>query len=185
MLSGIVAIACYISPNPSPLEWMVSGPKTDVERVEREVLTAPGAELVDRASGAHLDFARFRVPAAIRYGDFMGIMNAAWRPHVLMSAPAPLIPSCAPNGRAEDIDNPHAPVIVGVFGDAENVARFREQHPWAAFSNVSLADGRKGIGFEPSAAQASRYDDFVAAAAAGNFASVEIVLLSAPSTKSK
>lgn len=182
MLSGIVAVACYISSNPSPLEWMASGPKAEVQAVERAVSAVPGAETVDRASGSHLDFVRFRVPATIRYGDFMGMMNAAWRPRVLMSSPAPLIPNCAPNGRADDIDDPYAsPVVVGVFGDAENLARVRQQNPWAAFSSVSLTDGRNGIAVRLSADQIAQYETFVAAAR--HYSNVEVVLLSGWTSK--
>jgi hypothetical protein len=182
MISGAIAIACYISSNPSPLEWMVSGPKAEVQAVERVVSAAPGAEIVDRASGSDLDFARFRVPATIRYGDFMGMMNAAWRPRILMSSPTPVIPNCAPNGRADDIDDPYASaVVVGLFGDADNLAHLREQNPWATFSSVVRADGRSGLAFQPSGGQIAQYEAFVAAA--GKYPNIEMVLLSMPSSK--
>ena len=178
MLSAALAIACYISPNPSPFEWMVSGSGAEVRAVERTVLATPGVEVVDRASGAQLDFVRFRAPVAVRYADFMSMVSAAWRPGVLSSPPAPTIPSCGPDGRAADIGASHArPVVLGVFGSADDLSRVRRQNGWAGFSDIVLASGQAGIALQPSSAQASQYEAFVAQARRGELGNLDVVLL--------
>jgi hypothetical protein len=181
IFSGAVAIACYISSNPSPLEWVVSGPKASVESMREIVLAVPGAEMVDKAPGSHFDFARFRLPSTARYGDFMTTTIAARQPDLLGSPIAPMIPDCTADGRADDIGNPHVPpVLVGLLGDAEGLARLRRQIPWATLSDMTLADGRRGLAFRPAADQASLYASFLESVAAGDFADSDVVLLSLP-----
>ena len=177
MLSGVVAIVCYLSLNPSPTEWLLSGPKGSLAELESVARATAGAEVLDRATGESFDFIRLRFAKTILYGDYMNLMNVALPSDVLGTMPAPTIPNCPPEGRLEDVGNPHAPVDIGVFGSAQALALLREQNSWARFSDVTLNNGRTGLRFTPSSAQADSYSRFVSEAADGEYEGVEIVIL--------
>lgn len=179
MLSGLVAIACYLSPNPTPLEMTVSGPKAEVAAVVQRALRAKGGKVLDRASGAQFDFARLRFEPTVRYEDFMSMMNAVQSPALLMSPPVPLVPDCDADGGAGGEGDSFAPVgVVGVFGEAKAVQNLRDELTWAKFSDILLADGRKGVAFEPTEEQLDAYQLFVADLPQRT--DIEVVLVEAP-----
>lgn len=176
MLGGVMAVVCFISHNPSPLRWMVSGSPSDVAALERTIRSTPNARVVALAVDGSIAFARFELDPRMLYGDYMGLLNRAAELGV-MSAVEPATPSCA-EGRREDVGNIHArPVIVGIFGDTATLATIRGELGWASLSQVQSEDGRQGLAFEPKEDQAAAYEAFVARSAKGEWPAAEVVLV--------
>lgn len=169
-------VACYLSLNPTPVRWIVSGPEQGV-RAFLERTTEMGAELEDRASGRRLSFAQVVLPRSTTYGQFMMFMNAVADARLDRVDLGPVVPNCAPDGGADDLENDHALVVVGVFGGAEAVAAFRETHAWASFSKARLEDGRTGASFVPTADRQAEYEALVATARAGGYGDLAVVML--------
>lgn len=178
-LAELFAIACFISPNPSPLPWIISGSAKDVNTVELALASVPAARLLAKAEAKGVAFARFELPASIRYGEFMGVLIEAQRRRLVVSTPRPLIWSCA-DGRAQDIGSPWRPVVVGLFGREDGLANAHHAITWPKFFPVRLADGRQGVAFRPSAEETEAYSTFVERAAAGAFDGLQIVVLDHP-----
>jgi hypothetical protein len=170
MLGGLAAIACYISPNPSPLRWMVSGPPAAVARAEDRARTTPHARLLARAQDGATAFALFELAPALPYGDFMALTNLP-PAEGLLSHAAPAVPSCPtedPRGGAP---------IVGLFGDPAALAAASRELPWAKLTPLTTREGRQGLAFTPAEADAERYVAFVRRATDGALLGVEVVLM--------
>jgi hypothetical protein len=174
---GLMAIACFISPNASPSSWMIGGRSQDVTAIET---TAQASGSIRRTAGAkdgETAFAIFEFDAVTPYREIGGIMFDAQRRKLLVSVPTPGIPSCT-DGSAEDVGDSHAPdVIVGIFGEARPIEAMMADLPWAKTVATRLPDGQQGISFKPSPEQAILYGSFVEKAASGGFPDVRIVLL--------
>ena len=176
MLAAVLAIACFISANPSPTQWEISGPTADVQAIDRLVRQTPGARIAAHASSRGVDFARFEL-SGLTYGKFMTLINAAQERKLWVSPLQLKTPTC-PDGRAEDLDDAYAnPVTVGVLGAADKLEGVKAQLPWAHFSPFRLNDGRTGIAFQPAESEIEPYQAFVSKAASGRFADVQVVLL--------
>lgn len=178
MLGALMAVACFISPNPSPMAWVVSGPPAALAALEDAAKALPAVRRVARAVDGDIAFVRYELSPSLTYGDWMALLHEAERSQVLRSAPSPTAPSCT-DGRAEDLgDSYAAPLIVGVLGAPAKTAAVTRELGWPA-EPVRLADGQVGIRFEPPADQARRYSQFIARAAKGAWADVQVVLLRA------
>jgi hypothetical protein len=178
MLGEVMAVACFISPNPSPMEWMVSGPPAKLAELEAAAAAVPAIRRIARAADVDVAFIRYELGPSLTYGDWMAVLHAADKLQVLRSTPSHVVPSCA-DGRAEDLgDSYAAPLIVGVVGTPTKTAPVTGELGWTT-TQVRLADGQVAIRFEPPADQPERYAQFVARAAKQAWPDVSIVLLRA------
>ncbi len=177
MLAELFAVSCFISPNPSPVHWMVSGAGADVAAVVAAA-ERPGNRLIARADDEDVAFARFEIAASARYRDVGPVIFEAQRRQLLVAMPAPVVPSC-PSGGAEEVGNSFAGIIVGVVAGEEVLATLRERIAWAQPFTARLADGRPALVFRPdmTTPMAQHYRAFVAEAAAGAIGQAEIVRL--------
>ena len=173
MLGVLMAVACFISPNPSPMAWMVSGRRAEVAELEAAVKTVPALRLVARAADGEIAFARFELSPSLVYGDWMALMNKTHGLQILRSEPSPTVPSCA-DGRAQDLgDSYAAPLVVGVFSDPA-AAAITHELVWTT-KPVRLANGQVGFSFEPQAGDGELYSLFIARVA--SWPDVQVVLL--------
>jgi hypothetical protein len=175
-LAELMAIACFISPNPSPWNWMVSGSPAEVAALESVIRAAPGVKLVARADDGPIAFARYEIGGGMKYGEFMSVMSRAQGLY-LMSSFSQATPSCADGGQ-DDVGNPHVkPVAVGVFGSASALADIQAGLGWTKTSPIKLVDTRTGFGFEPHPDHSAEYAVFVAKASKGEWQDAQVVLI--------
>lgn len=172
MLGEVMAVVCFISPNPSPLGWMVSGPPARVAELEATARAVPAVRQVARAVDGDVAFVRFELSPSLVYGDWMALMNKAHAPQVLRSEPSPTVPSCA-DGRAEDVGDSHAsPVVVGVIGEPARAASVAHELGEPT-TPIRLANGQ--VGFSCTPQDGNLYAQFIARAVKA--ADVQVVLL--------
>ncbi|MBB3889521.1 hypothetical protein GGQ61_000218 [Phenylobacterium haematophilum] len=178
MLGEVMAVACFISPNPSPMEWMASGPPAKLADLEAAASDVPAIRRVARAMDGDIAFVRYELGPSLTYGDWMAFLHKAEGLDVLRSTPSHIVPSC-PDGRAGDLDDSHAaPLIVGVVGAPAKTSAVIRELGWPGTA-VRLADGQSAVRFEPPVDQDDRYAQFVARAAKDAWPEVKVVLLRA------
>jgi hypothetical protein len=150
MLATLLAITCYVSPNPTPYEWQVSGSRASVDAFVAVLSEVPEAKLVDRAAGAALDFALVEFPPTLRYRDYIRLLQSATEVNLQPPSLRQKVRSCK-DGRAEDVDDPYAaPVILGIVGAPGALDKLGAATSWTTTSPVLLADGRAAVTFRPT-----------------------------------
>jgi hypothetical protein len=175
-LVALMTIACFISPNPSPWNLMVSGPPADVAALDSAVRSTPGVSSVAQASDGPIAFARYDISGEVKYGAFIGVLNRVQQSELMMTF-TQSVQSCA-DGRQDDVGNPHAPpVAVGVIAPDGALADIKAGLGWTKIEPIRLADGRQGIGFRPDPDHADKYGLFAVKAARGEWPKAQIILV--------
>lgn len=173
-------ILAYISPNPSPMHWVISGDESDVREIVQQVLALDGASLLAMAHDSGYFFARFELSPELPYRTIGGLIFEAQRRRLAMGAPQPLVGTIS-SGLCEELGNPHAvQPVVGLLGSSTALEGVKAHLPWAVFFDFWLSDGREGQGFRPTLQNEESYRHFVEAVVSGGFSGLDVVLLSKP-----
>jgi hypothetical protein len=173
--STALAILCYISPNPLPMHISVSGDPAKVAEIRAMAEQGGVVKLVAAAEDRGIAFARFELDQRARYRDIGGLIFKAQVDRLLV-ATGTAIPSC-PDGGVEDLGNPHAPLSIGLVGDAAALDRLKPDLAWARLEPLRLSDGRTGWHFAPSDRDEAAYPLFIQRAASGKIEGVAVVRL--------
>lgn len=107
-LAELFTIGCFISLNPSPIHWTVSGGEAEVAAVTEIAEGLPAVRLVAHTSETGTGFARFEFAADAPYRAVARLIYEVQRRRLLISLPRPLVPSCEDGGVDEvgHIDHP-------------------------------------------------------------------------------
>lgn len=177
MSIALVSIACYVSANPSPVQWVVSGEPAGVARVTNAMQRVRGAEVLARIEAAGIGFARFRFPHDLVFREFGPLIFEAQRAGLLFTALTPDVPSCRDGGVENWRDEEDDPLLVGLLGDPAHVAAAMASIPWVQTFPIRTSDGREGMGFNVEVEQAEGYQAFVERVVKEEWAGLVMVLL--------
>ena len=75
-------IACFVSINASPWQWVVSGEPARVARVAQAAAAAPGGRILAQAENDGVAFARLELGPEVPYDDFVSVLAATRGEHV-------------------------------------------------------------------------------------------------------
>ena len=174
-IAPIMAIICFISPNPSPRDWFVSGSVAAVARIEADAAKYPEVRRTAHAADGDTAFARFTLDANTPYRVIGGLIYNAQRNGVLGFGLQPRIRSCSED--EQHVVDSRSKLTVGLIGPARAIEAVRPGLGWAHSVPVRLDDGRSGIGFSLKEADPTGYAALVESAASGSMSEVEVVLL--------
>lgn len=174
-----MALVCYVSSNPSPQHWLVSGRTAEVVRLDAEAARLGGVRRIAHARDGDTAFSRYELGANPPNRIMWSLISQAERSGMVISRFQHIVPSC-PDGQRSRIGDHQSNLIVGLLGPAAVATaeklglQFRRLPP-----GVRLADGRTGIGFRLSTTPSAAYDVLLRAAAEARLDGTDLVLMTA------
>lgn len=174
-ITAALALVCYISSNPSPQQWLVSGRAEAVAQLDAMVADIVGVRRIAHAEDGDIAFSRFETGANPPNRIMWGLYNTADRAGMLSSRLQHVVPSC-PSGERSEVGKAGSPLTIALIGPAEAIGRLNLP-PQALSRAVELDDGRTGLGFALKYGDRENYDMLIRRAAAGFLPGVDLVLV--------
>ncbi len=173
-ITAAMALVCYISSNPSPQQWLVSGRAEAVARMDAKVAGMGEIRRIAHAEDGDTAFSRYEMGANPPNRILWILLRDAERDRMIYSRFQHVVASC-PSGERSRVGQGGADLIMAVIGPPAAVRKLgiamrRSDHL------VRLEDGRTGFGFTLNDADRDRYDELVRRAAAGQLPGVDLVL---------
>jgi hypothetical protein len=176
-IAAAMALVCYVSSNPSPQHWLVSGKTAEVVRLDAQAARLGGVRRIAHARDGDTAFSRYELGANPPNRVMWELISQAERSEMVISRFQHIVPSC-PDGQRSRIGDAQSNLIVGLLGPAPAATaeklglQFRLPPP-----GVRLADGRTGIGFRLRTTPSDAYDVLLRAAAEARLGGTELVLM--------
>ncbi len=173
-VAAAMALVCFVSSNPSPQHWLVSGQVEAVARMDDLVGTMAEVRRIAHAVDGDTAFSRYEMGANPPNRVMLRLITSANRDLLVISRFQHIIPSC-PGGERSQIGDSRSELVMGLIGPAainRLDARFR-----ARSRQVRLEDGRTGIGVALKEGSLEYYDPLLRQAAEGKLGGVDLVLM--------
>ena len=174
-MAAAMALICYVSSNPSPNHWVVSGRVEAVARLDELVAKTAVVRRIAHAVDGDTAFSRYEMgpnpPNLVMYRLFTN----ADQNRIVGSRLQQVVPSC-PDGQRSNVGNGRSDIVVGLIGPAAAIGKLGvDLGPGA--KGVHLEDGRSGIGFALRTADRAVYDVLLRGAATAKLGGVDLVLM--------
>ncbi len=173
-ITAALALVCYISSNPSPQQWLVSGRAEAVARLDALAAGMPEVRRIAHARDGDTAFSRFEMSARTSNPIMWELSNTADRAGMLSSRLQHVVPSC-PSGERSEVGRAGSPLTIALIGPATAIGRLKLPSK-AVMRPVALDGGRKGLGFALQDGDREIYDLLIRRAAAGELPGVDLVL---------
>lgn len=170
-----MALICYVSSNPSPQQWLVSGRAEVVAQLDAEIATMAEVRRIAHAEDGDTAFSRYQMGANPPNRILWTLLRDAERGRMIYSRFQHIVPSC-PSGRRNEVGDRKSLLTMALIGSAKAIRKLGLP-PAAKERPVTLEDGRTGVGFALKDADRDRYDALVRRAATGTLPDVDLVLL--------
>lgn len=174
-IASVMALICYISSNPSPQQWLVSGPAAAVGRMDATAATMPEVRRIAHAEDGDTGFSRYEMGANPPNRILWILLGQAGREQILYSSFQHVVRSC-PSGERSDVGDRRSELVLALIGPAAAIRKLRLP-PGVGEAPVRLEDGRTGIGFALRDDDRDHYDELVRRAAAGMLPGVDLALV--------
>lgn len=170
-----MALICFVSSNPSPQHWLVSGRVEAVARMDALVATTSEVRRIAHAEDGAIAFSRYEMGPNPPNRILWPLLANASRDDMVTSRFQHIIPSC-PSGERADVGNSRSELTMALIGPVAAIGKLGLALDTAT-RPVQLDDGRTGLGFALKDADRDVYDTLVRRAAEGMLEGIDLVLL--------
>lgn len=174
-MMAAMALVCFVSANPSPQHWLVSGRVDAVARMDALVAATTEARRIAHAEDGDIAFSRYAMGANPSNLVLYPLIARANHDNMLTSRFQHIVPSC-PSGERGDVGNRRSDLVMGLIGPVAAIAKL-DMDLEPAFWTVQLDDGRTGLGIALRDADRDVHDALIRRAAAGMLAGIDLVLM--------
>lgn len=175
MATTAMALICFVSSNPSPQHWLVSGRAEAVARLDAMVATLADVRRIVHAEDGDTGFSRYELAANPSNRVLWPLISTADREKMVMSRFQHIVPSC-PSGERSSVGTERSRFYVGLIGSDAAMRGLGVSLGDGGYA-IRLEDGRTGQGIALRNANPDIYDDLLRRAAEGRLDGVDLVLM--------
>ena len=173
--AAVMALMCFVSSNPSPQHWLVSGRVEAVARMDAVVATLTDIRRIAHAEDGDTGFSRYELGANPSNQVLWPLISHADHDNMVYSRFQHIVPSC-PSGERSEVGDRRSALAMGLIGPVEAIRQLGFP-PGTALRNVQLEDGRTGLGFALRDADRDVYDGLVSLADEGKLEGIDLVMM--------
>ena len=174
-MSAALALVCFISSNPSPQHWLVSGRVEAVARLDALAAKQSDVRLVAHAEDRDVAFSRYELGANPSNVTMYRMLNFADREGMVSSRFQHIVPSC-PDGQRSQVGDKRSDLSVALIGPAAAVAKLGGYFGGVT-RMVQLENGQTGVGIALRLVDRDGYDALLRRAASAMLDGVDLVLM--------